>query len=115
MILFTHSNLTSAYLSQCLCICLVTLARSVTWNHLDLDLHPSGLSLSVHHGATAEAVKHTAVRPGWRCEYSALLMPQADYFPTVITLSSPLCRSGLWGLMDTAMYNSLIISIQFDN
>lgn len=46
---------------------------------------------------------------------AALLMPQADYFSTVITLLSPLCRSGLWGLMDTAMYNSLIISIQFDN
>lgn len=46
---------------------------------------------------------------------AALLMPQADYFSTVITLSSPLCRIGLWGLMDTAMYNSLIISIQFDN
>lgn len=42
---------------------------------------------------------------------AALLMPQADYFSTVITLLSPLCRSGLWGLMDTAMYNSLIISI----
>lgn len=84
-------------------------------NPLDLNLHLSGSSLSVHHGATAKAVKHTAVRPGWSCEYSALLMPQADYFSTVITLSSPLCRSGLWGLMDTSMYNSLIISIQFDN
>ncbi len=88
---------------------------SIKSNLLDLSLQMLGLSLSVHHSATAEAVKRTGVRPGWSCEYSALLMPQADYFSTVITLSSPLCRSGLWGLMDTSMYNSLIISIQFDN
>lgn len=61
----------------------------------------------------AAAVKHTAVKP--ELQVPVLLMPQADYFSTVITLSSPLCRSGLWGLMDTAMYNSFIISIQFDN
>ena len=44
-----------------------------------------------------------------------LLMPQADYCTAIITLSSPLCRSGLWGLIDRAMFNSLIISIEFDN
>lgn len=55
------------------------------------------------------------VGPGWSTGYRAPLMPRADYFSSVITLSSPLCRSGLRGLMGTAMYNSLIISIQFDN
>ena len=82
------------------------------------EMKPSWTSVCpVHHRQfTAEAVKRSEVRPGWSCRVQcALLMPQADYFSTVITLSSPLCRSGLWGLMDTAMYNSLIISIQFDN
>lgn len=84
-------------------------------NPLNLSLNHNVSSLSVHRSATVKSIKCKGVGPGWSFEYSVLLMPQADYFSTVITLSSPLCRSGLWGLMDTAMYNSLIISIQFDN
>lgn len=33
----------------------------------DPNLQPPGPSLSIQRGATAEAVKHGGVRPGWSC------------------------------------------------